>query len=284
MYIDNDDFAQSLERDARMFAARNGDHEDRGSIIWIVADLEFLYDRDRFAAFAAVHGHEPKRGIRWPFHDLAAISWLSFQLQPGHDVPEVSAPTVMTANEHGQKDMLTSFFAELTGAGPSRLVTWGGEARDYAVLRHLACRHNLVLPAQLRNTSPYAPERLDLCRAVTVQADPVHLQEYAGGSGVPAKPSEPNQIGAIAERGEWPLVHDHVLADVATTSIVALRHLAANAEIACDRERSAQAVANAIGTAFPNSVFWKRELRPWARDQLRAAGLRGTIYRAPVAA
>ncbi len=284
MYIDNDDFAQSLERDARMFAARNSDHEDRGSITYIVADLEFVYDRDRFEAFTAVHGHEPKRGIRWPFQDVAAISWLSFQLQPGQNVPEVSGPTVMTAEDFSQKDMLTSFFAALAGAGPARLVTWGGEARDYAVLRHLACRHNLTLPAQLRNTYPYASERLDLCRAVTVQADPVQLQEYAGGSGVPSKPSKPNEIGAMAERGEWSAVHDHVLADVATTTIAALRHLAANAEFACDRERSAQAVADAVGTAFPESNFWQRELRPWARDQLRAAGLRGTIYRAPVPA
>ena len=271
--------AARLEREARMYTCHAGDKEDCAPVTWLVADLEFLHDRDRVKAFEGLHGHDHKRGIRWPFDRLAAISWISFRFLPGFDVPEVVGPIVMSADENNQEEMLAAFFDALREAGPSRLVTWGGETRDFAVLRHLACRYGLVLPEHLRNSSPNAAERLDLCREVTVQAQPVHLHEYAGGSGVPAKPSDPEQVGKIAEQGDWDEVRDHVLADVATTTILTLRHLAANALIVCDRETSAMAISDAVGAAFPDSAFWRRDLHPWARDRLRAAGLKGSVYR-----
>lgn len=281
MDIEHNALAEQLEREVQICLARKREAQDRQPLTWIVADLEFLYDRERFAAFDALHRNEEKRGIRWPFQQLAAISWLSFRFLPGHDAPKIDTPVVLSAEESSQEDMLSSFFTALRTAGASRLVTWGGEARDYAVLRHLACRYGLVLPEHLRNSSPHAPERLDLCRDVTVQAQPVRLQEYAGGTGVPAKPSQPDLVGHLAELGEWEQVRDHVLADVATTTILTLRHLAASALVACDREKSAMAIADAVGAAFPSSAFWRRDLHPWARDSLRAAGLRGTVYRAP---
>ena len=145
-------------------------------------------------------------------------------------------------------------------------------------------RHGLNLPVHLRDTSPYARERIDLCRSTTVQADPVHLDEYAAGCGIPAKPSPPEAIGKLVEAGDWDAVHDHVLADVLTTTIVSLRWIAAMGEIGCDRERSAMTVADAALAASPNSAFVIRDFKPWARDRLRSAALRGNVYRMEQAA
>ena len=127
-------------------------------------------------------------------------------------------------------------------------------------------------------------KRQDLCRSTTVQADPVHLDEYAAGVGIPAKPSPPEAIGKLVEAGEWDAVKDHVLADVLTTTIVGLRWLTAIGEIGCDRERTAMAIADVVRAALPDSAFVIRDFKPWARDRLRSAGLRGNVYRMEEAA
>lgn len=271
--------AQTLEREASLFTAHSSEGEDRAPVRWLVADLEFIWDRDLHRAYRSMEGVDAERKIHWPFHRLAAVSWLSFRFLPGWDVPEITGPVVLAADETSERHMAEALFEALKEAGNARLVSWGGEARDNAVLRHAACRHGLVLPVQLRDTSPHARGRLDLCRSIVVQADPVNLPEYAVASSIPAKPSPAKEIGAMAERGEWKAVRDHVLGDVLTTSVVALRHLAANAAIVCDHERSVMATAEAALAGHPGSEFVTRTFRPWARDRLRAAGLRGTVYR-----
>jgi len=281
---DNSDLRELLERQASLFSAHSADRKVNASATYIVFDAEYIFDRDTHKAYITGEGKEgddqPRRKIHWPFHHIAAISWLSFRFLPGSDIPVIGGPFVLAADETDEAEMLTAFFAALRATGDGRLVSWGGEVRDYAVIRHLACVHGLVLPQQLRDTWPNARERLDLCRAVTVQADPVHLQEYAAASSIPSKPSPAKQIGAMAERGQWIAVRDHVLADVVTAAIIALRHLSSNSLIVCDRERTVQAVADAAGAAVPGGEFVDRTLKPWARDKLRAAGLRGKVFRA----
>lgn len=283
---------RSLEREAQAIIEANAERNCASAQTYLVADFEYRYRRETHAAWR--YGRDPEydeRGrvkmpkIRWPFHVIASASWIVLRFEPGADVPTVSGPVVMTLEDHYETDILKAFFAGLEELGHGgQLITWGGEARDLTVLRHQACRHSLTLPFHLRDTSPYARQRIDLCRATSVQADDVHLDEYAAGSGIPAKPSPPSAIGKLVEADEWGLVRDHNLADVMTTSIIALNWLSAMGEIECDSERSAVAIADAALSAFPGSVFLTRDFKPWARDRLRAAGMGGAVYRIDEAA
>ena len=283
---------RSLERQAHAAIAAHARDETAGPRVFLVCDFEYKFRREAHGGWA--YGREPKydqRGrrkeekIRWPFHTIAAAAWMVVRFDGQSDIPEIAEPVVITLANYGETDILRGLFDALDAIGrDARMVTWGGEARDLAVLRYQACRHGLNLPVHLRDTSPYARERIDLCRSTTVQADPVHLDEYAAGCGIPAKPSPPEAIGKLVEAGDWDAVHDHVLADVLTTTIVSLRWIAAMGEIGCDRERSAMTVADAALAASPNSAFVIRDFKPWARDRLRSAALRGNVYRMEQAA
>ena len=207
------------------------------------------------------------------------------QIAPNLQLGRTLTTTSTRIADYTETDILRGLFDTLDAIGrDARMVTWGGEARDLTVLRYQACRYGLALPVHLHDTSPHARERIDLCRSTTVQADPVHLDEYAAGCGIPAKPSPPEAIGKLVEAGEWDAVHDHVLADVLTITIVGLRWLAAMGEIVCDRDHSAMAVAEAALGACPDSTFVIRDFKPWARDRLRSAALRGNVYRMEEAA
>lgn len=279
---------RSLERDAQAIINAKAGGCWAKKRTFLVCDFEYRFRREAHAAWA--YGRKPERDrndrvqapkIHWPFHDVAAASWMVMRFDARSDVPELDAPVVMSLEAHSETEVLRGFFEALDGVGrEAQMITWGGEARDLSVLRFQACRRGLSLPVHLRDTSPYARERIDLCRSTTVQADPVHLDEYASGCGIPSKSSPPCAIGKLAECGQWASVHDHVLADVMTTSVVALNWLTAMGEIACNRERSAMAITDAALTAFPGSPFLQRDFKPWARDRLRAASLRGAVYRA----
>ena len=71
-----------------------------------------------------------------------------------------------------------------------------------------------------------------------------------------------------------------MLADVMTTSVIALRHLTSHGEITIDAEASAIAIGEAALSAVSESKFLRDSYRPWARDRQRAAVLRGVVYRA----
>ena len=283
---------RTIERQANAWLAARAREETSCPRVFLVCDFEFKFRREAHGAWS--YGREPKydqRGrrkeekIRWPFHTIAAAAWMVVRFDSQSDVPEIAEPVVMTLADYAEVDILRGLFGALDAIGrDARMVTWGGEARDLAVLRYQACRYGLDLPVHLRDTSPHARERIDLCRSTTVQADPVHLDEYAAGCGIPAKPSPPEAIGKLVEAGEWDAVHDHVLADALTTMIVGLRWLAAMGEISCDPERGAMAVADAALAACPDSTFLVRDFKPWARDRLRSAGLRGKFYRMEKAA
>lgn len=276
----------ALEREANSRIAANATGEVKPKA-FLICDFEYLFRRKAYEAWC--YGRAPERDVRgqtkvpkikWAFQTIAAASWMVVRIDAQGSVITIEPPIVMTLGDYREVEILEAFFAALDALGENgRMITWGGEVRDLAVLRFQAGTHGLILPLHLRDTSPYARERLDLCRSTTVQADSVHLDEYAAGAGIPSKPSPPTAIGRLAEEKKWEAVHDHVLADVLTTSIIALRWLSAMGEIACDRERSADAIAEAGLAAFPQSAFLNRDFKPWARDQLRSAGLGGTVYR-----
>ncbi|MBH9538181.1 hypothetical protein [Novosphingopyxis sp. YJ-S2-01] len=283
---------RSLERQAHAAIAAHARDETTGPRVFLVCDFEYKFRRDAHEAWT--YGRGPKydqRGrrkeekLRWPFHMIAAAAWMVVRFDGQSDLPEISEPVVMTLADYTETDILREFFNALDAIGrDARMVTWGGEARDLAVLRYQASRHGLSLPVHLLDTSPYARERIDLCRSTAVQADAVHLDEYAAGCGIPSKPSPPEAIGKLVEADKWNDVKDQVLADVLTTTIIGMRWLAAMGAICCDRERSATAIADAALAVCPDSAFVIRDFKPWARDRLREAALRGNVYRMEQAA
>lgn len=278
---DLDRLARKLEHDARVFCAHKQDNNSIRSRRWVVFDLEFLFDRPRHEGYVGAEGREAKEEkIRWPFHQIAAACWMTLELLPGHPVPVVEGPVVMTAKDSDERSMVEALFATLEDNQDAVVTTWGGEVRDLAVLRRAAATHGLLLPCQLIDGSPNARERLDLCRATCVQADSVHLPELAAAVSVPAKPTPSQQIGKRCEAGNWSTVREQVLADVLTTAVLAVRHLAAHREIECHQSDTVMAIADAAVGAIPDSEFARQTFAPWARGQKAASRLRGKVYRA----
>lgn len=276
-----DRLTRQLEHEARLFVARSQNGEAGRSRSWIVFDLEFLFDRPRHEFYIHAEGKEAtKADIRWPFHQVAAICWMTMEFIPGEPVPLIEGPTVLAADEMDERAMVAALFAALENVPDAIAITWGGEARDLAVLRRAAATHDLQLPHQLIDGSPHARERLDLCRSTCVQAISVHLPELAAAASVPAKPSPSEKIGKLCEAGNWSAVREQVMADVLTTSVLSVRHLSAHREIECHRANTMMAIADATISAVPDSEFARRTFAPWARGQKAAAGLRGVVYRA----
>lgn len=274
----NDAFELELRRSLRSFL-RSKDEGATGTRSYCVYDAEYCWDRAAHTAYKVAEGKDAEQDTRWPFHRIAAVSWMTLTFNAGDSVPAIGGPTVMTADTHSEKDMVAALFDVLDLAETSKLVTWGGETKDLAVLRRCAGTYDWLLPRQLIDLSPYAAERLDLCSEVSVRAKPVHLPEYAAAVGVPSKPSPSRSIGQLVETGRWPEVKDQVLADVLTTAVLALRHLASRGEIACDRHDTQLAIAEAASAALPASAFAKRTFLPWARGQKARASLRGAVFR-----
>ena len=282
MHIDNVSFEEALEREARKFLGLHAGNSRAGRSPQriIVADFEYRWDRSRYDGYCVSEGESAEPTIRWPFHRIAAASWLQLRFDSGEEVPAVESVVVLAEDEASEQEMIARFFEALHQAPAATLVTWGGEVKDLAVLRRSAGEFALVLPRQLTDGSPHARERIDLCRAVTVQARSPHLPEYAAATAIPAKPSPSRTIGELVEKGDWPKVRDQVLADVLTAAVIAVRHLAAHREIECDQPNTIMAVAEAVLTAIPGSEFARRSFAPWARGQKAASRLRGAVYRA----
>lgn len=75
-------------------------------------------------------------------------------------------------------------------------------------------------------------------------------------------------------------MRDQCLADVLTTAVIGLRHLAAHGVIAVHPQRSLLVLAEAAAKASPASKFVSNTFSAWARGQVAGARLKGTVYRA----
>jgi len=272
-----DKLVQDLEQQARSFAARSGSEEGRQSRSLIVADFEFLWDRARH------HGYKTQEGkdaapIRWPFDRIAAASWITLTFVAGENGPRIEGPFIRTIEDGNEVDIVESLFDALRADKRASFVTWGGEFRDLPVLRRCATEHGLLLPEQLRNLSPHACERVDLCRAVASLADNAHLGEYAAALSIPAKPIAASSIGKLVERGEWTAVREQCLADTLATALLAVRHCVALGQITCDQMATDLAIVEAAQAAQPNSEFVTRALKPWARARHARSRLKGVVY------
>ncbi|MEE4540170.1 MAG: hypothetical protein V2J51_16965 [Erythrobacter sp.] len=275
-------FETALELEARQFAARSHANDGQGQrpVRVIVADLEFGYDRTRNGGYRTAEGKDAEADIRWPFHRVVCACWFVLRFDPGCDVPVAETITVAAIDEASEQEITERLFAALELYPDALLATWAGEGKDLPVLRRVASEHGLLLPPQLLDLSPYARQRLDLCRAVAGRAAFPHLPEYAAAVGIPCKPSPSKQIGQLVECEVWDKVRDQCLADVLTTSVIGLRHLAAHGAIAIHPQRSLLVLAEAAAKAMPTSPFVRNTFAPWGRGQVAGARLKGTVYRA----
>ena len=276
------DFAGSLEREARAFAARSAKAcapKDRARS-FIIADFEYGWDHDRHHAYKVSDGEGAETAVRWPFHHVAAASWLKLDYDPASQAVSVTEARVIALDEMTEAEIVSAFFDVLGDHPAATLVTWGGEYKDIAVLRRSADDFGLLLPPQLLERSPNAQARLDLCNAVSVMATSVHLPEYAAACSIPAKPSPSKSIGKLVQSGRWHEVREQVLADVLTTAIIALRNRVSHREIICDLPVTYAELSKAGAAVMPGSRFVTLTFEPWAKGQAAAAKLKGRIYRA----
>ena len=268
--------------DARLFASRPGEDNDT-ALTLIVADFEYRYDRDRHTGYKIAEGKAAEPKIRWCFHRIAAVSWMILRFVPGKTVPELEEPVVLTAETRSEKQMVEAFF-DACRAQPDGLITsWGGEAKDFAALRATAMMHSLVVPAQLVDLHPHSRHRIDLCQTTSVAAPSVHLPEFAAALAIPNKPSPSEDIGPLVENEEWEKVSEQVLADVVTTTVIALLQLSSLGQVTIDRAMTLQALSERLQRSAPHSQFCTRTFAAWARARHAEAGLRGAIYRTPLA-
>jgi len=279
--MSNQDYLQQqLAREANLFAARGSAGNQDRTRAYIVADFEYGYDRDRHNGYGVAEGKDAEEKIRWPFHRVAAASWCVMRFKPGSDTPEIQGPVVLSADDHSEQEMVSAFFDAVDQEPGAVLVTWGGEHKDLAVLRRTAGEFDLIMPGQLRELSPVSDRRIDLCGAVSIRAESVHLPEYAAACSIPAKPSPSKTIGELVEKGMWGDVEEQVLADVMTTAIIMLRHLKSHGLIRCAIPACSLALANAATTANPGSKFLRRTFKPWAQLKDSTANYTCPIYRA----
>ncbi len=276
----NTDFFAKWAEDARLFASRPGE-DNNAALTIIVADFEYSYDRDRHTGYRIAEGRAAEPKVRWPFHRIAASSWLTLRFTPGKTVPEIEDPVVLSARTMKEAHQIERFFDALRAEPQALLATWGGEAKDLSAVRTAAMMHDLVLPSQVADLHPHSRHRLDLCQTSSVAAPSVHLPELAAALGIPSKPSASKDIGALVAGAEWARVEDQVLADVVTAAILTIYQLAILGQVTCERAATLMALSDRLKHACPNSAFCTRDLAPWARARHAEAGLRGTIFRAP---
>ena len=266
--------------DARLFASRPGEIND-AALTLIVADFEYSYDSERHGGYALAEGKAAERKIRWPFHRIAAASWLVLRFAPGKTVPEIEESVVLTGDTLSERQMVEAFFDACRAEQHAIVTTWGGEAKDLAALRMVSMMHALILPAQLADLHPHSRHRIDLCQTTSVAAASVHLPEFAAAIGIPNKPSASADIGPLVEEGQWDQVGEQVLADVVTTAVIAIYQLSSLGHVTVDRPMTLLTMSERLKRAFPASNFCNRTFAPWARARHAEAGLKGTIYRAP---
>jgi hypothetical protein len=272
----------SLAREARAFAApaRNNKRKLPPVRQFVIADFEFAYDRSRHEGYRIADGKDAESDIRWPFHRIACGCWMVLRFEPASQVPEVEALTVLANDEADEPTIAARLFAVLEQHPEAVFLTWGGERKDVPVLRRVAAWHDLRLPPQLRDPNIYCRKRLDLCRAVAARAAFVHLPEYAAATDVPYKPTPSKDIGPLVEGRVWEKVKDQCLADVLTTAVIGVRHLASHGLVSCQVAGSCLALSQAASKAMPASLFVRSSFAPWARAQVARAQLKGILYRA----
>lgn len=249
---------------------------------FIIFDAEYRVDHEAHVRYLAAERTEPdapnlsdrdpRTTPRWPFRRPVAISWMT--LAPdGDGIPTPVTIRTLGSPEQTEREMLRTFFTEVSSVGPVDLVSWGGAATDIPQLLLGAGLHGITLPECLQ---PFARPfdmrgrcHTDLMLAMGHGAARVHLAEVAAALNVPVKPvGAPTAVAGYIEAGKWSLVKATAEADVLTTGLVLAHYLqlttSSCAGSMCDRIASFAA---------------KMTHRPFAgdfadyRDRLRATAL-----------
>lgn len=273
------DFPLTLEAEARRFCQRN-QACGHASQQYLVFDLEYEYDDARHHAYRTAEGFkDSEEKVRWPFHRIRAASWLILEIVPSERVPRFGDLVVMTAESYSESEIVSTLFEQFRENAQPTPVTWGGEAKDLTVLRRCACEFDLVLPVKLRDLRPHSRDRIDLCLEVAGGSANVHLPEYAAATSIPAKPSPSKSVGSLVKSSRWDAVEEQVRADVLTTTVILLRHIASRSEADIDPTPSVVELAASAHGAAPRSRFIAGTLGSWARGLKNRAALKGTVYR-----
>lgn len=256
MQCDNDNSAASrLAAEVQRFRSRA--HTDRrGPYKMIVSDFEFVYDMPSFRRYQRAEHDATNGWVRWPYHHICAGAWLQLEFRPGFETPAIGPVTLLTSDPFSEAMMVAAYLAAVTANPDCVLYSWGGEQKDWPVMRRFAMERGLVLPPQLVDLRPHAPSRIDLCNSTSGQARCTHLPEYAFSSGIPCKPLESKSIGQAVTKGRWGQVAEQVCADLLTTSIIAVRHAIAFGQCQADLVKTEQAIARAFAEALPISSFF----------------------------
>lgn len=256
MQFDNDDpTASQLAEEAQRFRSR-ATNERRGPLKIIVSDFEFVYDMPAFRRYQHAECDPTNGWVRWPYHHICAAAWMMLTFRPGFDQPSVGPITVMTSDTHSEMTIVEAFLRSVRANSDGILYNWGGEQKDWPVIRRFSMENGLALPYQLVDLRPHSPSRVDLCNATSGQARCTHLPEYAFASGIPSKPLRSKLIGDAVLDARWDQVAEQVCADLMTTSIVAIRHAITFGRCEANLIRTEQKIARAFAEAQPSSRFF----------------------------
>lgn len=237
----------------------------------VVSDWEFLYDYERYRQYLRAEGEGAERKIRWPFHRIVAGAWALIEFPADAALPVVRSIEVHDRRHADEVQIVQRYFDALN-ANPTALpVSWGAEFKDLQALRLVASTHGMRLPASLRMLNPFSPDRADLNMATGTKGALVHLPEYAFACDVPTKAVSSKDIGPAAMAGDWPTVHEQVLSDIFTISIIAARHLASHGLVSPIGPRCDAAILDAFLEAFPESRFLTVTCGGWAAHRRRVA-------------
>ena len=280
MSADSHATERRLQQQASKFKMRRQNESTNKVQSYIIFDLEFSYDYSKHRGYVSEDKTGSEKKVRWPFHRVAAASWIIMRCTPGQHTPDFDDPVVLSLDKMTETEIVEAFFAVLFAEPEAKVASWGGETKDLAVLRFVAAEHGLLLPRQIADLAPLSNHRLDMCNATAVRADTVHLPEYAAALSIPAKPSPSKSIGKLVKQENWDKVEEQVLADVMTTTVILIMHLTSQGRMTCERGDTLMALAEVAVAAAPANAFARRTFMLWARGRKAASGLRGKVYRA----
>lgn len=226
----------------------------------IVCDFEYLYDTDAFKRYQIAEGDPTQGFIRWPFHRIVAGAWCMLTISPDMDRPVVTHAEAIT--NRTEADIVSAFFTMCATFQDARLVSWGGETKDFLCLKRAAIELGMILPPQLRDPAPFARTRLDLANAVRSLGPYVHLPEFCEAIGVASKPMQSKDISLAVRHGAWDHVETQVVADVCTIAQVAWRYFLATGSSSGSPDAGDEAVVTALAGRFPGNGWLSRIASP----------------------
>ena len=261
----NPSLAEALDAEVSRFHRRTKMQFMR-PLTLLISDFEFEYDMASFRRYQLAENDPTEGWVRWPFHHLVAGSWMTMTFIPGLSAPKLGPIHRLTAKDSSESEIAKAYCANAEISAGGVLASWGGEQKDWPVMRRVASEFGFALPPQLLDLNVHSKLRLDLCNATSGQARCPHLPEHAMATGVPCKPMPSYAVGDAVLQRRWDLVEQQVIADLFTIAILTARHSIAHRMTNAALEPSEEAIAGHFGLAFPESDFHRASVH-----RLRAA-------------